>query len=113
MRSCVTNLSLSLKVGRGGGRGRSLRNRRRNLSLAQLLVRDWRGWGFVAVSKVQSEIGAERGHQRAQMLSRGVAEGVVTTPTGTITPYRDGGVEPTGDDVGGDYGGGVLMGKTH
>ena len=47
------------------------------------------------------------------MLSGGVTEGVVTTPTGTITPYRDGGVEPTGDDVGEDYGGGVLMGKTH
>ena len=46
------------------------------------------------------------------MLSGGVAEGMVTTPTGTITPYRDGRVEPTGDDVGGDYGGGVLMGKT-
>ena len=46
------------------------------------------------------------------MLSGGVAEGVVTTPTRTITPYRDGGVEPTGNDVGGDYGGGVLMGKT-
>ena len=113
MRSCVTNLSLSLKVGRGGGRGRGLRNRRRNLSLTQLLDRDWRRWGFVAVSNVQSEIPAEQGHQRAQMLSRSVAEGVVTTPTGTITPYRDGGVEPTGDDVGGDYGGGVLMGKTH
>ena len=47
------------------------------------------------------------------MLSGGVTEGVVTTPIGTITPYRDGGVEPTGNDVGGDYGGGVLMGKTH
>ena len=39
------------------------------------------------------------------MLSRGVTEGVVTTPTGTITPYRDGGIKPTGNDVGGDYGG--------
>ena len=47
------------------------------------------------------------------MLSGGVAEDVVTTPTGTVISYRDGGVEPTGDDVGGDYGGGVLMGKTH
>ena len=56
MRSRVTNLSLSLEVGGGGGRGRGLRNRQRNLSLAQLLVRDWRGWGFVAVSDVQSEI---------------------------------------------------------
>ena len=46
------------------------------------------------------------------MLSRGVAEGVVTTPTGTIAPYRDRGVKPTGNDVGGDHGGGVLMGKT-
>ena len=56
MRSRVINLSLSLKVGRGGGRGRGLRNRQRNLSLAQLLVRDWRGRGFVAVSNVQSEL---------------------------------------------------------
>ena len=65
------------------------------------------------MSDVQSEIRAERGHQRTQMLSGGLAEGVVNTPTGTIILYRDGGVEPTGDDVGGDYGGGVLMGKTH
>ena len=54
MRSRVPNLSLSLEVGRGGGRGRGrgLRNRRQNLSLAQLLVQDWRGRGFVAVSDV-------------------------------------------------------------
>ena len=65
------------------------------------------------MSDMQSEIQDEQGHQRAQMLSGGVTEGVVTTPTGTITSYGDGGVKPTGDDVGGDYGGGVLMGKTH
>ena len=56
MRSRVTNLSFSLKVGRGGGRGRGLRNRQQN---TQLLVRDWRGWGFVAMSDVQSKIRAE------------------------------------------------------